>query len=156
MAEKKPPQIPISTMMKALDQGNTSFYDSLNKDQRKAFSPWLAMRWASNVRSNDYAPYYIMMTNEWCNVDFATTSKHPELFWKLLTLSGLGPVQDHKFISPPKKAKKSKVQKFLSDIYPSYSPRDIEMLEKINTLDEIKELAQSHGYDKKEIKDLLG
>lgn len=155
MAEKKP-QIPISSMMKALDQGNMNFYEGLNKDQRKAFSPWLSMRWASNVRSKDYCPHYLIMVNEWCNVDFSTVSKHPELFWKLLTLSGLGPIQDHKFIPPPKKAKKSKVQKFLSDVYPSYSIRDLEMLEQINTLDEIKALAQSYGYDKKEIKDLLG
>jgi hypothetical protein len=155
MAEKKT-QIPIGSMMKAIDQADTNFYKNLSKDQQKAFSPWLAMRWASSVRSSEYSPHYLTIVNDWCNQDFSTVSKHPELFWKLLTIAGLGATQNHSWIPPAKKAKKSKVQKFLADHYPSYSSRDLEMLEKINTLDDIKELAKSYGYDKKEIKEMLG
>jgi len=151
----KPAPIAIKDLTKNIDIGNTNYYESLNEEQQKAFSPWLAMRWASSVADKKNAPHYLTMVNDFCNVDFAIISKHPNLFWKLLAMSGVGKSQYHQWVPPGKKTKKSKIQEFLAKIHPTYKLADLEMIEKVNTVDELKSLAVSYGLDDKEIKEMF-
>jgi|TARA_B110000971_G_C20033920_1_gene513092 hypothetical protein len=153
---KKAPAIPLKDIMAALDKRDRGFYNRLSPEQKKAFSAWMMMRYASSVQGKD-AAHYIYMTNELVNKDFSEVSKHPELQWLLLSAAGVGKIQFHPYLKPPNsKKKKDKVRTMLSEIYPHMKHDEIEILFTINTKDELKEFAKDHGHDDKSIKDIFG
>jgi hypothetical protein len=49
----------------------------------------------------------------------------------------------------------NKLLNFLSDLYPSYNQKELELLARENTVEEITDLAESMGMSKKEIKELF-
>lgn len=151
----KKPQIPLNELLGNLDRSNFNYYSGLDEDLKKAFSPFVVMRYATNTANKELYSHYLTMVNALCNVNFSTLSKHPELFWKLLCVAGVGENQFHKWLPPGKKAKKSKVQEFLAQMYPTYKLEDLEMLEQVNTKEQLKEMAKIYGYEDKEIKEMF-
>lgn len=153
MAKKS--SIPIRDMMSAIDRCDFEFYSRLSKQQKKDFSPWMAMRYTSSARGID-AYHYLLMVNDIVNVDFNTLKNHPELQWKLLATCGIGRNAYHPWIPPGKgKKKTTKVGKFLHDAYPTLNRKEVDLLEELNTKEELKELAKDHGLADKDIKDLF-
>ena len=153
---KKPPAIALKDIMAALDKRDKGFYNRLNNEQKKAFSAWMMMRYSSSVQGKD-AAHYIYMTNELVNKDFSEVSKHPELQWLLLSACGVGKVQFHPYLKPPNsKKKKDKISEFIANIYPLAKTDEIELLVQLNSTEELKTFARSHGYDDKSIKDIFG
>ena len=151
---KKSAKIPLRTMLQAIDTNDFDFYSRLDKEQRKAFSPWLAMRYASSA-SGMAAYHYLIMVNHIVNVDFSVFKKHPELQWKLLAVCGQGSSTNHPYVAPGKKKKKNKLEKLLRNTYPTLNKTELELLVEINDEVALKELAQDSGYDDKEIKELF-
>lgn len=146
--------IPLKEMLHAIDTNKFDFYSKLSEEDKKAFSPWLAMRYASSA--NGAAAYhYLLMVNDIVNVQFSSLKNHPELQWKLLAVCGIGKDNFHPWIPPGGKKKADKIQKFLHESYPSLNRSEIELLVAINSRDEIKQLAKDRGLDDKEIKELL-
>lgn len=141
-------------MLTAIDTNDKMFYRNLTPEQKKEFSPWLAMRYASSCKGNA-AEYSLLFTNEIVNKNFSDLYHHPELQWMLLSLCGIGKRQQHEFIRPGKKGKKNKVQTFLSKIYPKLKLDELELLEHMNTPAELKSLARDHGYQESDIKDIF-
>lgn len=153
---KKEPAIALKDVMAALDKKDRGFYDRLTDEQKKAFSAWMMMRYASSVQGRN-AAQYLFMINELVNKNFSDVSKHPELQWLLLTAAGSGKIEFHPYIKPPNsKKKKDRVSEFLSGIYPLMKSDEIDMLRSLNTDQELKELALAHGYDDRTIKDIFG
>ena len=153
---KKAPAIPLKDIMAALDKRDKGYYNRLTPEQKKAFSSWMMMRYASSVQGKD-AAHYIYMTNELVNKDYSEVSKHPELQWLLLSACGVGKVQFHPYLKPPNaKKKKDKVSEFIYNIHPHMKSEEVELLQEINSREELKEYARSHGYDDKTIKDIFG
>ena len=153
---KKQPAIPLKDIMSAIDKRDKNFYNRLSDEQKKAFSAWMMMRYCSSVQGKDSA-HYIYMTNELVNKDFMEISKHPELQWLLLKACGVGKVQYHPYLKPPNsKKKKDKVQNFISTLYPDLNTDEINLLNNINTTEELKEFAKSNGHSDKDIKDIFG
>ena len=153
---KKAPAIPLKDIMAALDKRDRGYYNRLTSEQKKAFSSWMMMRYASSVQGKD-AAHYIYMTNELVNRDYSEVSKHPELQWLLLSACGVGKIQFHPYLKPPNaKKKKDKVSEFISSIHPHMKSEEIAVLQEINSKDELKDYARSHGYDDKSIKDIFG
>ena len=154
MAKKKA-NIPLGTMLDAVDRCDFDFYARLSPEEKKAFSPWMAMRYVSSARGMD-AYHYLLMVNDIVNVEFNTIKNHPELQWKLLATCGIGHKAYHPWIPPGKgKKKKTKLGTFLHDMYPTLNRKEIELLQEINSKDDLKELAREHGMDEKDIKDLF-
>ena len=152
---KKAPAIPLKEVMAAIDKKDRGFYNRLTDEQKKAFSAWMMMRYTSSVQGKNSA-YYIYMTNELVNRDFSDISKHPELQWLLLSACGSGKVEYHPYLKPPNaRKKKDKVSEFLSNIYPLLKDDEIALIIKLNTTDELKEFAKTHGYEDKEIKEIF-
>lgn len=151
---RKPAKIPLKDMLGAIDRNDFDFYSRLDDEQRKAFSPWLAMRYASSA-SGVAAYHYLLMVNDIVNVDFSLLKKHPELQWKLLAVCGMGSNQFHPYIAPGKKKKKNKIEKLLHERYPTLNADELELLIRINDTESLKELARDNGYDDKEIKELF-
>ena len=156
MTTKKEPAIPLKDIMAALDKKDRGFYSRLSDEQKKAFVPWMMMRYASSAQGRN-AAHYLFMVNELVNKNFSDVSKHPELQWLLMTAAGSGKVEFHPYIKPPNsKKKKDRVSEFLSGIYPLMKSDEIDMLRSLNTDQELKELALAHGYDDRTIKDIFG
>ena len=151
----KKPQIPLADVMLAIDRKNRSWYDKLNDEQKKAFSAWMMMRYASSVQGGNAASY-LFMVNECVNKNFMDLSKHPELQWLLFTLCGSGKKEYHPYIKPPtSRKKKNKVAEWLSEQYPLMKADEINMLMEINDTEDLKMLATEAGMTDKEIKELF-
>ena len=98
-----------------------------------------------------------MSCNENLNIHFFDLARHPELQWLSATTvsPGMGTFR-HDWIKQKKReSSNNKAVKFLRQIYPDYSDDEIELLIKINTAEDLKELARKHGFDDKRIKSEL-
>lgn len=152
----KKPQIPLADVMLAIDRKRKSWYNDLNDEQKKAFSAWMMMRYASSVQGANAASY-LFMVNECVNRNFMDLSKHPELQWLLFTLCGSGKKEYHPYIKPPtSRKKKNKISEWLSEQYPLLKSDEITMLQEINDTEDFKTLAREGGMADKEIKELFG
>lgn len=146
-------KIPLNEMLLAIDKNDKSYYNKFTEDQRKEFSAWLVMRYASCTK--DCAEHSLLMVNDLVNHNFTSLGKHPELQWKLIAMCGVGTKMWHPFIRPGRKKGKSKVQAVLAEIYPNYKLAELELVEKMNSKAELKDLLESTGRSDKEIKELL-
>jgi hypothetical protein len=146
----------INNEMAQLDRKNRKFYDELTDEEKKKFSTFLMLRWGSSVQADsNIQAYYVMSTNENLNENFFDISRHPKLQWLCATAvsPGIGTFK-HQWIAPKKKdsAGSSKSIKFLREMFPGLKDDEIDLLRRINTDNDLKELARKHGWDEKRIK----
>lgn len=151
---KKTAQIPLREMLQALDRNDIGFYSRLNEDERKAWSAWMTMRYASSATGAD-AYHYLLMTNSLVNVDFNTIRKHPQLQWMLLSICGKGSNAFHPWIAPGKKKKKDKIVDFLRTRYPDRKTKDLRLMADLLSTEELRIIAEDAGLDDKVVKELL-
>jgi len=137
-----------------IDLRNMDYYASLSAEEKKEIAPYVLMRFMSNVKQPNLVDHHLIMVNELVNHEFSSLSKHPELQWKLLCLCGVGTKQFHPWIAPSKKQTKSKVQQALHQLKPHYKQDELELLESLMTVDEMREMFLSAGYEDKEINEL--
>ena len=147
----------IGNEMTQLDRKNRDFYDSLDLDDQKKFSPYLMIRWGSLVTgSEDLQAYYIMSCNERLNKYFFNikTTDHKKLQWLLATtVSPDMGTQRHQWMALPKKEKvNTKAEQFLRDLYPHLKDEDITLMVELNDRDDFKRMAIELGWDDKRIK----
>lgn len=153
---KKAPSIPLKSVMTALDKRDRTWYNNLSDEQKKSFSAWMMMRYASSVQGSN-AAHYIFMVNELVNCNFSDISRHPELQWLLLSACGAGKIEFHPYIKPPNsRKKKNKVAEFVSELYPHLKSDEIDLLIVLNDKLQLQQKARDHGYDDKTIKDIFG
>ena len=148
----------LTKQLRAVDQKNRSFYDSLSDEERKKFSTYLMMRWAASVEgSSDLQEWYLRATNEQVNKNFWDLNHHPKLQWLLTTTvsPGMGTHRHYWQSTKGAEKKNAKITKFAQKCYPLLKNDDIEVLLKINDLDDWKELAKARGMSDKEIKQEL-
>ena len=135
--------------MAAVDRKDYNYYTNLTDEQRKSLNLWMTQRYASSVQGK-FAGHYLVMVNEFMNTHWSDISKHPELQWKLMCLAGTGKVQFHPFVKVPKaKRKKNKVEELVRELFPLLKNDEIELFLKMNSNDEIKEVAIESGVDDK-------
>jgi len=142
----------IKNEMRQLNRKNRNFYRDLTVEERKKFSNYLMIRWASCVDgSKDLQEFYLIATNERLNKHFFTINRHPELQWLCATSvsPGLG-TPDHNWISPKKKeAGASSMRKQLAELFPTYKDDEIALLAKLTTKKELDQYIRDHGRDTK-------
>lgn len=151
-------KLSIKEEMRAIDQRDRGWWDSLTEEEQGKVGIFVLMRYASAVDSKnfDIVAHYLTMTNEFVNKDFNELRKHPQLQHKLLQLVGIGVNQFHPWIPPSKKRKtNNKLIKFLSELYPHYSDDELDLLAQTNPKEELQDLAESTGLKPKEVKELL-
>ena len=143
--------LPLNTVLSALDQKDMKFWDRCTTDQQKKIAPFLLNRYMSLVKGNqELAAYYLMATNQRVNTNYFALSKHPKLVWQLLcTVSpGMGK-QFHQWVGHKKKGASSKglsdIRKQLSVIYPNMKEDELDLMSTITTKKELKELAKASG-----------
>jgi len=78
-------KLKLNTTLSQLDKKAYSYYNNLTPEEKKSFSGYLLLRYASSVDSSpDMEEYYLRQANE-VNKNFFDLSKHPDLQWKLLS-----------------------------------------------------------------------
>ena len=142
--------------MAQFDRKNRTFYDELDEQEKKKFSPFLMIRYGATVSGNpDLQAYYLMSCNERLNKHFfdVNTTQHKKLQWLLAsTVSpGMGN-QYHQWIKLGKKTSDNKNVKFLRELYPHLKEEDLKLMADINDKDSIKSYARGLGWTDKDIK----
>jgi len=142
-------KLPIRDILAAVDTGSMSVWDELNDEEKKSVSFWLLNRWVSSVAGDrDAQELAVVMTNEVYNKNWNVLStKHPKLQWQLLcvTRNAKNEIRKHIWIGHKKKTSdNSKGIKLLEQIYPNMKQDEVELLARLSTKKELKELAEEH------------
>lgn len=148
--------IHIKELTRAIDTKNKSWYANLEENQKKEFSPWTSMRFASSCVKDASHRLSLVLVNEIVNINFNifANKKHKELVWKLLTCVGTGKVDYHPWIAPTKVKKQDNLLEWLKNNFKSAKVRDLEVLRNLLDKSEILEYAENKGCTDKQIKDL--
>lgn len=147
-------KLDIKRELQAVNGKNYDFYTNLTDEEKKAFAPYILMRYVSNPRSKDAQEWCIERTNEFVNKNHWLLSKqHKTLLWKLYAGMGLGLNLDYQYLAAGKKEKANKIEKLLVELYPSAKISDIKLLATMMTDKDKEELFDKVGLDKKARKD---
>lgn len=149
-------QIPLNDMLSALDRQDFDWYKNLTDEEKKSWSSWLTLRYASSVKGKGQDDA-LLNTNEFVNKHYLDLYKDDDLMWRLMCLAGTGKGQYHEWIKPPHSNKtKNKVSQFVMSVYPHFKSDEVELFCKMNTTAELKSLAISIGLTDNEINDIFG
>jgi hypothetical protein len=160
MATAKPKKEPkkraldLNRVLSAVDSKNYNFYDNLTEAELKEFSPFVLMRFISNVdsRDRDIQEWFVEMTNELVNKNHWDLSKnHEKLHWLLYSAVGAGIKSFHPYL-PALKKELNKIEKLLAELHPTYKIDDVKLLASLMTDKDKKELFDAMGFDKKDRK----
>ena len=141
----------IANEMRQLDRKNRNFYRDLTDEERKKFSNYLMIRWASCVEgSKDLQEFYLISTNQRLNKHFFNIGRHPGLQWLCATtVSPDMGTPRHNWIAPKKKeAGASSMKKQLAEIYPHMKDDELDVMAKITTKKEIDAYFKASGKEK--------
>jgi hypothetical protein len=101
-------------------------------------------------QKQDIQEHFVLTVNEYFNKNWNLLQKHPKLMWLLLCMCSYNgdKVFWHEWIGHKKKAGgNSKRTKFLEELYPNKKRDEVELLSKISTDKEVKDLARKYGMD---------
>jgi hypothetical protein len=146
----------IKRELRAVDQKDYNFYYNLSDEEKKAFSPYILMRYTSNAQINgrDIQEWYVEMTNELVNKNHWQLSKnHKGLLWKLFAASGTGINVYHPYLAAGKKEKANKIEKLLCELNPTMKMDEIKLLASMMDKKDKEELFDKMGFDKKQRKE---
>lgn len=148
-------KLDIKRELKAVDTRDYGFYDNLTDEEKKAFSPYILMRYTSNIQGDaSLQEWFLETTNEYVNKHHWTLSKnHKPLLWKLFAGTGVGQGMYHPYLAAGKKGKANKIEKLLAEIYPSWKLEDIKTLASMMDKKDVDELFDKMGFDKKQRKE---
>ena len=149
-------KLDIKRELSAVDTKDYDFYTNLTDEERKAFSPYILMRYASNVQGQDrdITEWFVEMTNECVNKHHWQLSKnHKELLWKMFAATGAGIKCYHPYLAAGKREKVNKIEKLIAELNPSMKISEIKMLAKMMDKKDCEELFDSMGFDKKQRKE---
>ena len=147
-------KLDINRVLKAMDQKDRNFYDTLTDDEKKNFPSPVTVRFLSNVVGiPDLENYYLAATNCYANVNWFTLGKHPKLQWLCLTTisPGFG-VQKHKWQAASSKkdtvSKSAKnKKKLLLELFPAAKESDVDLLAELSSDEEIKNYCRNLGRE---------
>jgi hypothetical protein len=154
MATKaKKRELDLSRVLKAIDQKNYNFYNSLTDKEKKEFNAYVMMRFLSNSTGDaDIQEWFVEMTNECVNKNYWDISKHTDLTWKLCSTVGIGTPMFHQYL-PAKKITLDKFENLLGELYPAMKLDDVKMLAAMMTDADREELFDKMGFDTKQRKE---
>jgi hypothetical protein len=143
----------FGVVIPALDRRDKKFYGKLNAEQQKDISIWILTRWMSSTTRD--TPVQLCNVNDVANVGSKFLTKHKELQWILLSMTGQGRPTKHEWIAPPKGIKKNRLQEMLLNHFPLLRDDELDLLIKINSKENIEQFLIENGYDDKTIKEIF-
>lgn len=152
-------KIQLKEKLAAVDLNAKSLWNEMSDDQRKALKSefFILNRYISNAKTTnrEHQEHFVMTVNEYFNKHWNTLQKHPKLLWQLLCMCSHESrrVFYHEYIGFKKRssANNNKMRKLLSNIYPNKKEDEVDLLLKFNSKEDIKKLAESHGYTDKQL-----
>lgn len=154
-------KIELKEKLAAIDMNCKSLWDDLSEEQKKSLKSefFILNRYVSSVKSNnkEEQEHYILAVNEYFNKHWNLLQKHPKLLWQLLCMCSFDnkKIFYHEWIGYKKKKTGNKVYKFLEDLYPNKKTDELELLSQLYTEKDCKVLAQSYGFDEKQIQKIF-
>lgn len=147
-------KLDIKKELQAVNNKNYDFYEELTEEEKKAFSPYILMRYVSNPQNREAQEWCIERTNEFVNKNHWLLSKqHKPLLWKLYAGMGLGMNLNYQYLAAGKKEKANKIEKLLAELYPAMKMSEIKILAALMTDQDKIELFDKMGFDKKQRKE---
>ena len=150
MSEK----VQLKEKISAVDHNIRELWDAMDDDNKKALKNeyFILNRYVSNVKgkSREVQEHFVFSVNEYFNKHWNSLQKHPKLMWMLLCMCSYdGKTQFfHEWIGNKKRTgNNNKKIKFLEEIYPDMKNDELELLARISTDRDIKDLARRHGMD---------
>ena len=132
-----------------MDLKDRDFYDNLDDELKKKFSPFLMLKYGASVYgSSDLEEYYITCTNKRANKNMFDLAGHPKLQWLMLTTisPGIG-TQNHRWIKgkPKPKDASAPIKKQLAELFPTMKDGDLDVLASMTTKKELNQYIKDHG-----------
>jgi hypothetical protein len=148
-------KLDIKRELNAVDRKIYDFYDNLTDEERKAFSPYILMRYTASVQGDrDTQEWFLEMTNEMVNKNHWDLSKeHKALLWKLFAAAGTGVTAYHPYLAAGKKEKANKIERLLAELNPAMKMTDIKLMASMMSKKDREELFDKMGFDKKQRKE---
>jgi hypothetical protein len=150
MSEK----IELKEKLAAVDQNIRELWDAMDSDQQKALKNefFILNRYVSNVanQKRDIQEHFVLTVNEYFNKNWNDLQNHPKLMWMLLCMCSYNgeKVFWHEWIGYKRKAGiDSKKLRLLEELYPTRKLDELELLSKLTSDKEIKQLARDYGMD---------
>jgi hypothetical protein len=148
-------KLTVKDILAQIDKGNADWWDSLDNAQRKQVGFWILNRYVSSVNGSvEDVGMAVLLTNEFYNKNWNTlATRHPKLQWQILcTINEDQKIKFHKYINLKRSANSdSKAVKLLLKLYPNKKLDEVELLARISTKKDLRELAESHGLTEKDI-----
>ena len=149
-------KLPLNEVFMAMDMDATGAYDEWSDEERKELNFWLLNRYASSIAgSRDAKEWAVVSTNEYYNKNWNILgTRHPKLQWQLLcaTHNASRKSRQHVWQGLKQKGGDVKVVKWLKDMFPNMKEDEVNLLATISTKQELKQYAEDHGLDKKDVK----
>ena len=145
-------KLPVKDILAAIDMGATNVWDELSDEEKKQVNFWLLNRYVSSVKgSREAQELAVFKTNEYYNKNWNELgTRHPKLQWQLLCQAGnTGKIEFHQWIGFKQKKGNNAAQKLLEKIYPNMKQDEVDLLARLSTKKELKELAEEHNIDVK-------
>ncbi len=144
---------PVKEVLACIDQNAKSVWNELDDEQKKCVNFWLLNRYASSVNGDrDAQELAVIITNQNYNKNWNELgTKHPKLQWQLLcsTHNADSDIRSHQWIGFKKKTGNNKSIKLIQQIYPNMKQDEVELLARLSTKKELKELAKEYDIDVK-------
>jgi hypothetical protein len=138
-------KLPIKDVLAALDMNAKNIYNELDDSEKKQVAFWLLNRYMASVQGNrEKQELAVFKTNEYYNKNYnEIQSKHKNLLWQLLCISGnTGKIEYHPWIGFKKKGSSNNNIKTLEKLYPNMKQDELELLATMYTTKEIKEIVE--------------
>jgi hypothetical protein len=142
---------PVKDVLACIDSNAKSVWNELTDEQKKCVNFWLLNRYASSVSGTREAQELaVVMTNQIYNKNWNELgTRHPKLQWQLLCSlhNANSDIRRHNWIGFKKKTGNNNGVKLLQQIYPNMKQDEVELLARISTKKELKQLAEEHSID---------
>ena len=149
-------KLPLNEIFMAMDMDAKGAFNEWSDEERKELNFWLLNRYASSVAgSRDAKEWAVVSTNEYYNKNWNILgTRHPKLQWQLLcaTHNASRKSRQHVWQGLKQKGGDVKVVKWLKEMFPNMKEDEVNLLATISTKQELKQYAEDHGLDKKDVK----
>lgn len=139
----------IRNEMRAFDRKQRDWFDRLEPEQQKKFSPYLMIRWGSSVEGDaELQEYYLRAINVRLNRHFfsVNAARHKKLLWLMATAVSpdIG-VMKHTWIAPKRRERNTDVTRVIREFWPHLRDDEVQLMAQINTKKELDQYVRAHG-----------
>jgi len=152
-------KLDLFAVLSYMDDNNLGIYEALREDpdmlkELRKNVIWMLPQWMTGSDNPADHAELVENFNQIGNMGWFDLYDHPELQVKLLACCGLGKKTRHRFFKPTKARQVSKMLDLLSNKYVDINESETVLWCKTNSKAAMGRLAESFGYQPKDVRDL--